>query len=151
MHSKVKIVKVAQQCPTLGDPMDYTRAMELQARILEWVAFSFPGDLPNPGTELKSPTLQADSLPAEPQGKPVYSKPTVFPNLVSRRLSYFESDCFKKLIKIIDCLPRKCTHAFKKKVLHIIPQGFQISKTIHKVPKPGSWFLKLRTSILRLK
>ena len=29
-----------------------------------------PGDLPNPGMEPRSPTLQADSLPAEPQGKP---------------------------------------------------------------------------------
>ena len=29
-----------------------------------------PGDLPNPGTEPRFPTLQADSLPAEPQGKP---------------------------------------------------------------------------------
>ena len=29
-----------------------------------------PGDLPNPGTEPRSPTLQADSLPAEPPGKP---------------------------------------------------------------------------------
>ena len=29
-----------------------------------------PGDLPNPGIELRSPTLQADSLAAEPQGKP---------------------------------------------------------------------------------
>ena len=29
-----------------------------------------PGDLPNPGIEPRSPTLQADSLPAEPQGKP---------------------------------------------------------------------------------
>ena len=28
-----------------------------------------PGDLPNPGIKPKSPTLQADSLPAEPQGK----------------------------------------------------------------------------------
>jgi len=28
-----------------------------------------PGDIPNPGTKLKSPALQADSLPAEPQGK----------------------------------------------------------------------------------
>ena len=27
-------------------------------------------DLPNPGIEHRSPTLQADSLPAEPQGKP---------------------------------------------------------------------------------
>ena len=29
-----------------------------------------PGDLPNPETEPRSPTLQADSLPAEPPGKP---------------------------------------------------------------------------------
>ena len=32
--------------------------------------FPSPGDLPNPGIELRSPTLQEDSLPAEPQGKP---------------------------------------------------------------------------------
>ena len=30
---------------------------------------SSPGDLPNLGIELRSPTLQADSLSAEPQGK----------------------------------------------------------------------------------
>ena len=29
-----------------------------------------PGDLPKPGIEPRSPTLQVDSLPAEPQGKP---------------------------------------------------------------------------------
>ena len=29
-----------------------------------------PGDLPNPGIELGSPALQADSLPAELPGKP---------------------------------------------------------------------------------
>ena len=33
-------------------------------------SFPSPGDLSNPGTELWSPTLQADSLPAEPHGKP---------------------------------------------------------------------------------
>ena len=32
--------------------------------------FPSPGNLPNPGIELRCPTLQADSLPAEPQGKP---------------------------------------------------------------------------------
>jgi len=42
----------------------------LQARILEGVAFPSPGDLPNPGIKLRSPTLQADSLLAKPQGKP---------------------------------------------------------------------------------
>ena len=29
-----------------------------------------PGHLPNPGTESRSPALQADSLPSEPPGKP---------------------------------------------------------------------------------
>ena len=31
--------------------------------------FPFPGDLPNPGIELRSSALWEDSLPAEPQGK----------------------------------------------------------------------------------
>ena len=35
--------------------------------------FSSSGDLPNPGVEPGSPALQADFLPAEPQGKPMYS------------------------------------------------------------------------------
>ena len=37
-----------------------------------WSGYSFPspGDLPNPGIKPSSPALQADSLPAEPPGKP---------------------------------------------------------------------------------
>ena len=37
-----------------------------------WSGLPFPssGDLPNPGIRPRSPTLQEDSLPAEPQGKP---------------------------------------------------------------------------------
>ena len=34
-------VKVAQACPTLWDPMDYTVHGILWARILEWLAFAF--------------------------------------------------------------------------------------------------------------
>ena len=43
----------------------------LQA-ILEWVATSLPspGDLPNPGIEPRSPTLQANSWPSEAPEKP---------------------------------------------------------------------------------
>ena len=41
----------------------------LQARILEWVAFPSPGDLPDPGIEPRSPALQGDALPSEPPGK----------------------------------------------------------------------------------
>ena len=53
-------VKVAQLCPTLCDPMDYTVHGILQARILEWVAFPFSGDLPNPGIKSRSPAWQVD-------------------------------------------------------------------------------------------
>ena len=51
-------------------PHDYTVHGILQARLLEWVPFPSPGDLPYTGIESKFPALQADSLPVEPQGKP---------------------------------------------------------------------------------
>jgi len=52
--------------------MEYTVYESLQARVLEWVAFLFSRDLPNPEIKPRSPSLQMDSLPAEPQGKPRY-------------------------------------------------------------------------------
>ena len=66
-------VLVIQSCPTLCDPMDYSppgsSVHEIsQARILERVAISFSGDLPNPGIEPRSPALQAHSLLTELQG-----------------------------------------------------------------------------------
>ena len=64
-------VKLPQSCLTLCDPMDCTVHGILQARILEWVAFPSPGDLPNPGIEPWSPSLQVDCLSAEPPGKPI--------------------------------------------------------------------------------
>ena len=44
--------------------------------------FPSPGDLPNPGIEPGSPTLQADSLTSEPSGKP-FSWARVLHNLAS--------------------------------------------------------------------
>ena len=41
----------------------------LEWRILEWIAFPFPGEFPDPGIELESPLLQANSLRAELPGK----------------------------------------------------------------------------------
>ena len=63
-------VKVAQLCLTLCDPMDYIQSMEF-SRPEYWSGWPFPspGDLPK-GIKLRSPTLQADSLLAEPQWKP---------------------------------------------------------------------------------
>ena len=67
---------VTQLSLTHCDPMDWgppgSSVHEiLQARILEWVAISLSGNLPNPGIEHGSPVLQGDSLPSEPSGKPV--------------------------------------------------------------------------------
>ena len=41
----------------------------LQARVLEWLPFPSPGDLPDPGIKPRSPTLQADALTSEQPGK----------------------------------------------------------------------------------
>ena len=63
-------VKVTQSCPTLVTSWTI-QSMEF-SRPEYWSGqpFPSPGDLPNPGMEPRSPTLQADSLAAEPQGKP---------------------------------------------------------------------------------
>ena len=50
----------AQSCPTLCEPMHYSPPGSsvhgiFQARILKWVAFSLPGDLPSPGINHASP------------------------------------------------------------------------------------------------
>ena len=59
-----------------GNPLDCSPAGSSvhgvsQARMLERVAISFSGDLPNPGIELLSPALQVDSLPLSHQGSPL--------------------------------------------------------------------------------
>ena len=63
---KVK-VKVTQSCPALCGPMDHTPSKEF-SRPEHWSGLPWapPGDLPDPGIEPRSPTLQVDSSPAEP-------------------------------------------------------------------------------------
>ena len=63
-------VKVAQSCPTLWDPTDYTVHGILQARILKWVAFPFSRGSSQTRNRTRSPALQVDSLPTELSGKP---------------------------------------------------------------------------------
>ena len=70
MILKVK-VSAAQSYPTLCNPTDHRRPGSsvhgiLQARILRWIVLPSSGDLPDPGTEPRTPALQAYSLPSEP-------------------------------------------------------------------------------------
>ena len=66
---------VPQLCSTLVTPWTVAHQVPLSwdfSRQEYWrgLPFPTPWDLPNPGTEPRSPTLQADSLPSEPLGKP---------------------------------------------------------------------------------
>ena len=49
-------------------------SMEFSKQV-DWSGLSFPspGDLPDPGIEPGSPTMQTDTLPSEPPGKPAGS------------------------------------------------------------------------------
>jgi len=69
---------VAESCPTLCDPVDYSPPGSsvhgiFQGRILEQVACPTPGDLTDPGIEpvsVASPTLVGRFLTTVPSGKP---------------------------------------------------------------------------------
>ena len=68
-------VLVTQSCLTLYNPTDCSPPGSsvheiLQPRILEWLSFPSPGDLPNPGIEPRSPALQVNALPSELLEKP---------------------------------------------------------------------------------
>ena len=64
---------VAQECPTLGYPMDCSCQAPLSmgfSRQEHWSGLPFPppGDMTDPEIEPRSPTLQADYLLPEPEG-----------------------------------------------------------------------------------
>ena len=61
--------------------------------------FPSPGDLPNPGIELRSPTLQADALTSEPPGKPK---------------QYQDGATWNGALQLIFC--GKCDASWKKKI-----------------------------------
>ena len=68
-------VSVTQSCLTLCDPMDCSRQAPLSMEFsrqeyCSGLPFPFPGNLPLLGIKRAFPTLQADSLPSEPPGKP---------------------------------------------------------------------------------
>ena len=46
-----------------------------QARILEWLPFPPPGDLPDPEIEPVSPVLTGGFFTSEPPGKPTFNVP----------------------------------------------------------------------------
>ena len=82
-HPRTSMVCVQslQLCPTLCNPVDCSPPGSsvhgiFQSRILEWLPFPPPGDLPDPRIKPMSPTslaLWANSLPLSHWGNPLYA------------------------------------------------------------------------------
>ena len=134
--------------------MNFTVHGILQARILESIAFLFC----NPGTEPQSPTLQGDSLSAEPQGKPMcYLCTKYFPRLewrVAGKMSVLTAAS-----RQIERLSKTPPHKY-----HIYAQVTKAAVTMHwLIPvassycshsilypiTPGEWIMKLHKTQLK--
>ena len=73
------LIKVAQSCLTICDPWTVAHQAPPSmgfSRQEYWSGLPFPspGDLPDPGIEPRSPTLQADALTSAPPGKPLKTR-----------------------------------------------------------------------------
>ena len=92
-----------------------------------------PGDLPDPGIELASPALQADSIPSEPPRKPSISK-YALKSFVAKGYKAFArvGEPQKKIHEHIFTLARKTKcHSTKFKIVHthlLPPECYKISK-----------------------
>ena len=85
-------VKVKVKCPTLFDPWTVAHQAPpsmgfFRQEYWSGLPFPSPGDLPDPGIEARSPTLQADALTSAPPGKPLKYK-----NTVSQKTSYRDTE-----------------------------------------------------------
>ena len=67
---------VAKLCPIVCNPTDFNLPVSSahgisQARILQWLPFPSPGDLPDPGIKHAfSPVVAGRFFTADPSGKP---------------------------------------------------------------------------------
>ena len=95
----------AQLYPTLCNPVDcslpgFSVHRILQARILEWLLFPSPGDLPNPGLEPTSPALAGRFFTTEPPRKPSLNVQTLLIGPTAAQISWIpvtnnNNDIFK--------------------------------------------------------
>ena len=85
----------------------------LEARRLEWMAYLFSRGTPDPGIIAGSSALQADSLPAEPPGKP-----TLVQSLVLRAVPG-AGDTARNNPDSLSCSAALRVHSTRQKKLHL--------------------------------
>ena len=110
------------------------------------LSFSFPGDLPNPGIKLWSPTLQADSVLSEPPGKPFESG--VFVSCCLLALPYAssvdpQSQTFWRLVFLVQYpWTKESSVGLRPRSPWEEPSQFQLSSCLW-VTYPGVWVLTI--------
>ena len=75
-----------------------------------------PEDFSDPGIKPRSPALQADSLPSEPPGKPVYGKP-----MVNR--AFLQVDYDKVKMHIVISRPNTKSSTMREKQFFFLTNG----------------------------
>ena len=72
-HRLQKIIPWTEETSLVAQKAESTPLSMEFSRQEYWsgLPFPFPWDSPNPGIELRSSALQANSLPSEPPGKPL--------------------------------------------------------------------------------
>ena len=85
VQQRVRVRESKVKCKSLSRVWLFATPWTIQSmkfsRPEYWSGKTFlsPGELPNPGIKPRSPALQADSLPAEPQGKPKKTGVVAYP------------------------------------------------------------------------
>ena len=143
---KVKKVKVlvAQSCPTLCDPRDYSLLGSCvhgisQARILEWLPCPATEDLPDPGIKLTSLCLlhwQVVSLPLAPPGKG-QAKWRAQCSLESRPASFLLLGLPPALLQLAGIL--SCLHLISLFSLSYLRSSSDPPQHPHPNPTPHGW------------
>ena len=133
------LCRIAQSCLTLCDPMHYSPPGSpvhgiLQAWILEWVAVPFSRGSSCPRMEPRSPTLQADSLPSEPPGKPPYSF-----DYTNRHYVHFKDKEVQAWKEVRGSKWKSCDSSTEGSALRIIALAFTLSSTPHPADQLLTW------------
>ena len=155
---------VTQLCPTLCYPWPAACQAPLSMEFSSQEYWSGvpcppPGNLPNPGTEPRSPALRVDSLSSEPPGKPqILSSPNFtchdiftnsLPNLCCYHTSWLDSKlCSNKILHSVN--PSMCQlvlsdlHALSHLILtsmllgqhspHLTPKKMRLKEIKHSLP-----------------
>ena len=105
--------------PMIWSPPGSSVHETLQPEYWSGLPFPSPGDLPKPGIEPKSPTLQGNSLQSEPPGKPNY--PIADQLILMSNLPI----CFFDIILLLLDLTHFCLAQSKKDILHQVGLDFK--------------------------